>query len=83
MVEYAGPVKGWSQVVVINLGGGWRVVLAGLERTATAQGRSVAPGEPLGLMAKGGQGGGASPELYMELRKDGQVTDPARRLDVR
>ncbi len=78
-VEYAGPVKGWSQVVVINLGGGWRVVLAGLERTATAQGRSVAAGEPIGLMAK--TAGGA--QLYMELRKDGQVTDPARRLDAR
>jgi septal ring factor EnvC (AmiA/AmiB activator) len=78
VVDYAGPLEGWGQVVVISLGGGWRVVVAGLEGVATGTGRSVAAGEPIGRM---GQSRKPGPELYMELRRDGQPVDPGRRLD--
>jgi septal ring factor EnvC (AmiA/AmiB activator) len=77
VVEYAGPLKGWGQVVVISLGGDWRVVLAGLERIAVRAGAPVRAGQPLGLMGTRGR-----PELYMEVRQGAAVTDPARRLDA-
>jgi septal ring factor EnvC (AmiA/AmiB activator) len=76
-VEYAGPLKGWGQVVVISLGGGWRVVLAGLDRLAVRPGAQVSAGQGVGQM-----GPQASPELYMELRRGQDVADPVRRLDA-
>ena len=32
VVEYAGPLKGWNVVAILRLGGGYHVVLAGLEQ---------------------------------------------------
>ena len=66
VVEYAGPLKGWGQVVVIGLGGDWRLVLAGLDRLSVRAGAQLTPGQGSGLM-----GQAPSPELYMELRKGG------------
>jgi septal ring factor EnvC (AmiA/AmiB activator) len=77
-IEYAGPVKGWGGVVILHVGGGWRVVLTGLDQVAAATGRSVAAGEPVGRMP--GRRNPA-PELYLEVRKDGVPVDPARWLD--
>lgn len=78
VVDFAGPLKGWGQVVVISVGGDWRVVVAGLDRISVEAGRSVAAGQPIGLM---GPAAGRDLELYMELRKDGQPIDPSKRLD--
>jgi len=77
-VEYAGPLKGWDQVLVIRLGGGLHLVLAGLETVSTGPGRSVAAGEPVGHMAAPEKG---AAELYLEIRRDGAPVDPARWLD--
>ncbi len=77
MVEYAGALRGWNGVVILDVGGGVHLVLAGLDDLASAAGRSVRAGQTLGAMA---QRGVAPPELYMELRKDGEVQDPARLL---
>jgi len=79
-VDYAGPLKGWGQVVVITVGGDWRVVLAGLDHISVEAGRSVAAGDAVGAM---GPAAGRDLELYMELRKDGQPVAPSRRLDAR
>lgn len=78
-VEYAGPLKGWGQVVVIGLGGPWRLVLAGLGRTSVAPGSGVQTGEFVGVMGADR----ATTELYLELRRDDQPIDPAKRLDAR
>ena len=77
MVEYAGGLKGWDGVVILDVGGGLHVVLAGLDNLAAAAGRPVHAGQTLGAMA---QRGAAPPELYMELRRDGEPEDPARLL---
>lgn len=77
-VDYAGPLSGWGQVVVISYGADWRIVVAGLEAVSVATGRSVAAGEPIGRMPENRQGGG---ELYMEVRRQGEPVDPGRRLD--
>jgi septal ring factor EnvC (AmiA/AmiB activator) len=76
-VDYAGPLKGWGQVVVLKLDDHVRVVLTGLDRADTAAGRSVAAGEPIGLMGRGG------PEIYMEVRRDGEAVNPISWLGLR
>ena len=75
VVEYSGPLKGWGGVLILNVGGGYHLVLAGLDRIATASGRSVDAGQTIGAMPQGG-----TPELYLEVRRDGapQPQDPAR-----
>jgi len=75
IVDYAGPLKGWGLVLILRLGGGYHLVLAGLETALTAPGRTVVAGQPVGRMAGAG---GAAPELYFELRKNGAPVDPAR-----
>ena len=78
VVEYSGPLKGWGGVLILNAGGGYHLVLAGLDRVAAASGRRVAAGEPVGGMAdRGGDHGASTPELYLEVRKDGAPLDPA------
>lgn len=77
-VAYAGPLKGWGQVVVLRTGGGYHVVVAGLDEVSTRAGRSVAAGEPVGRMSASS---GPPPELYLEIRRDGGPVDPARWLD--
>ena len=71
-VEYSGPLKGWGEVLILRLGGQYHLVLAGLESSNAVAGGKFAAGEPVGRM------GGADPELYLEIRKDGAPMDPAR-----
>ena len=78
VVEYAGPLEGWSEVVVLRLGPGWRLVLAGLGRASAVIGARVAEGEPLGRLPDG-----EAPELYFELRREDRPVDPAPWLDAR
>jgi septal ring factor EnvC (AmiA/AmiB activator) len=75
LVDYAGPLKGWGLVLILRLGGGYHLVLAGLETALTAPGRTVAAGQPIGRMAGTG---GPAPEFYFEIRKNGAPVDPAR-----
>ena len=75
LVEYAGALKGWGEVVIMDVGGGYHLVLAGLARSAASTGQSITAGRVLGAMASDG---GAAPELYLELRKDGAPQDPQR-----
>jgi septal ring factor EnvC (AmiA/AmiB activator) len=79
LVEFAGPLRGWGQVVIMDAGGGYRIVVAGLERTTTSAGRAVGPGQVLGAMASQGV---SPPQLYLELRKDGSPQDPRRLMRV-
>lgn len=82
-VLYAGPFRSYGQLLILNAGDGYHVVLAGMERIDVAQGQSVLAGEPVGVM--GAQAAGAAPvigqeagpRLYVEFRKDGQPVDPA------
>jgi len=78
VVEYAGPLEGWSEVVVLRLGPGWRLVLAGLGRASAQIGTRVSAGEPLGRLPQV-----EAPELYFELRRDDRPVDPAPWLDAR
>lgn len=78
-IEYAGPLKGWGGVVILRLDGGYRVVLAGMDRVMGLTGRRVAAGEPVGRMGPDRSGGG---ELYLEVRREGAAVDPTAWLDA-
>ncbi len=77
-VLFAGPFRSYGRVMIIDCGHGYVFVLAGLARLEAAVGTSVDSGAPIGAMpgwdpAKGGP----RPALYVELRHDGAVVNPA------
>jgi len=83
-VVYAGPFRNYGQVLILNAGGGYHVVLAGMDRISVNVGQFVLTGEPVAVMA-GSPGSQAaalasSPDksvLYVEFRKDGTPIDPS------
>ncbi|RUV43330.1 MULTISPECIES: murein hydrolase activator EnvC [unclassified Mesorhizobium] len=82
-VLYAGPFRSYGQLLILNAGDGYHVVLAGMSRISVATGQSVLAGEPIGAMGEArvastsaSQNGNATPELYVEFRKDGKPVDP-------
>lgn len=82
-VLYAGPFRSYGQLLILNAGDGYHVVLAGMSRISVAQGQSVLAGEPVGAMGESRLASNGTPEvdaaveLYVEFRKDGQPVDPS------
>ena len=82
-VLYAGPFRSYGQLLILNAGGGYHVVLAGMSRLNVVSGQSVLAGEPIGAMGEARvastaatSNGNAVTELYVEFRKDGKPVDP-------
>jgi septal ring factor EnvC (AmiA/AmiB activator) len=82
-VVYAAPFRNYGQVLILNAGGGYHVVLAGMERISVDVGQFVLTGEPVATMGSGSQvaatlaSGSNQPVLYVEFRKDGTPVDPS------
>ena len=83
-VLYAGAFRSYGQLLILDAGGGYHVVLAGLGRISVSQGQTVLAGEPVGAMGEtriasvSPEGSvNAQPELYIEFRKDQKPVDPA------
>ncbi len=83
-VVYAGPFRSYGQLLIINAGDGYHVLLAGMDRIDVQLGQFVLAGEPVAVMAAqqlaslGPADVGASqPVLYVEFRKDGVSIDSA------
>ena len=74
LVEFAGRIEGWRQVVILGLGGGYHVVLSGLATTVVGPGQQAPEGKVLGAMPKEAK---QRPELYFELRAGGKPVDPS------
>jgi len=72
-VVFAGPFRGYGQILIIEHSGGYHTLLSGMERVDTGVGQWLLAGEPVGVMAKAGDG---NPRLYFELRRDGQPVNP-------
>jgi len=70
-IMFAGPFKGYGQILIIDHGGGYHLLMAGIGRIQSSVGQRVVAGEPIGAMASDG-----TPVLYFELRRDGQPVDP-------
>jgi septal ring factor EnvC (AmiA/AmiB activator) len=80
-VVYAAPFRNYGQVLILDAGGGYHVVLAGLDRISVGVGQFVLTGEPIAIMGSGSQmaAGPTDPGqavLYVEFRRDGVPIDP-------
>jgi septal ring factor EnvC (AmiA/AmiB activator) len=82
-VLFAGPYRSYGQLLIMDAGGGYYVLLAGMDRINVESGEFVLAGEPIGVMGDGSVRmataaavGAARPVLYIELRKDGTAIDP-------
>jgi septal ring factor EnvC (AmiA/AmiB activator) len=80
-VVYAGEFRSYGQLLIINAGGGYHVLLAGLEQIYVTVGQFVLTGEPVGKMGIGrrssdGTSGKDDPILYVEFRRKDRPIDP-------
>ena len=82
-VVYAGRFRSYGQLLILNAGGGYHVLLAGMERIPVDLGQFVLTGEPVATMGGESQAspaGASGPKqsvLYVEFRKDGAPIDPS------
>ena len=82
-VAYSGPFRSFGHMVILQMGGGFYVLLAGMERVDVQRGQFVLAGEPVGALGQRQEGsvvaigdGAGQPILYVEFRRDGQSIDP-------
>ena len=81
-VVYAGPFRSYGQLLILNAGGGYHVLIAGMERISVNIGQFVLTGEPVATMGTQSQvasilaAPSSQPVLYIEFRKDGTPIDP-------
>jgi septal ring factor EnvC (AmiA/AmiB activator) len=81
-VVYAGPFRSYGQLLILNAGGGYHVLIAGMERISVNIGQFVLTGEPVAIMGTTSQvasifaASASQPVLYIEFRKDGTPIDP-------
>lgn len=71
-VVFAGPFRGYGQLLIIEHSEGYHTLLAGMARIDSPVGQRLTAGEPVGVM---GQSDG-KPTLYFELRRNGQAVNP-------
>lgn len=80
-IVYAGEFRSYGQLLIINAGGGYHVLLAGLSQIDVQPGQFVLAAEPVGTMSGWSQQAqpaavNSAPVLYVEFRKDGTPIDP-------
>ncbi len=83
-IAFSGPYRSYGQLLIINAGSGYYMVLAGMEHIDVEAGQFVLAGEPVADMGDGSVKtaaaiaiGAAQPILYVEFRKDGAAIDPS------
>jgi len=72
-IEFAGAFKNYDNVVILNVGGGYFILMTGMGETYVETGENVRIGEPLGLMPFNAKG---ASNLYIEFRKNGGTINP-------
>ncbi len=85
-VEVAGPFRTYGKLVILDAGGGYRILLAGLHDLNVRTGEVVRAGEPVGRMGRRPAPATIPDEkvdtdrpiLYMELRHGNRLMDPSR-----
>ncbi len=70
-VEFSGPFKNYDNVIILNVGGGYFVLLTGLNDLYIDAGDTIRRGEPVGKLPNQ-----TGTELYIELRRNGSSVDP-------
>mgnify|MGYP002084510739 CR=1 FL=1 len=85
LVEFAGPFRSYGQLLILNAGEGYLVLMAGMHDISTEIGQSIKAGEPVGTMGEGpssvtllgDQVEEPRPVLYIEFRNNGGAIDSA------
>jgi len=85
VVEFAGKFRSYGQLLILNVGEGYRMLLGGLGKIDVTTGQQVDAGEPVGFMGNDAARGTLiastldvrQPVLYIELRKNGGPVDPS------
>lgn len=83
-IEFAGEFRSYGQLLILNVGEGYHVLMAGLGTITAETGQTVRAGEPVGSMGDAPARGtligdrleDPRPILYIEFRKDGSAIDP-------
>lgn len=70
-VIFAGPFRGYGNLIIIEHGKGYTSLLAGLDNVDCELGQMLLAGEPVGQMPNDSES-----KLYMELRKDNHPINP-------
>ena len=83
-VLYSGPFRSYGQVLILDAGDDYHVVLAGMDRIDVESGQFVSAGEPVAAMGARriasvnmADFGASGPALYVEFRKAGKPVDPS------
>jgi murein hydrolase activator len=76
-VAYARLFRSYGNVLILNLEGGYALIVTGLDTVNAREGETVSAGQLLGLMSASAA---PAPDLYVEVRRDGRSIDPARLL---
>ena len=71
-VAFSGPFRGYGLLLIIEHGEGYHTLLAGMARIDVNVGQRLLAGEPVGVMGQDE----ARPNLYVELRRNGQPINP-------
>ncbi len=82
-VEFAGAFRTYGEVLIINPGGGYHVLLAGMEKITAGTGEFLRAGEPVGQMGNGPSSvtllgdvvKDGRPVLYIEFRNKSDAID--------
>lgn len=69
-VAYAGPYRGYGNIVIIDHGGDWTTLITGLARLDVRVGDRLVAGGPIGAA------GPVHPQLMLELRHGTQAVNP-------
>lgn len=86
-VVFAGPFAGYGELLILEAGDGYHILMSGMSSVHGEVGQYVVPGEPIGRMgvpAVGDKSGRTPSErsnsdlrdLYVEFRKDGEPFNP-------
>ena len=82
-VAFAGSFRSYGQLLILDVGEGYHVLLAGMARIKVETGQTLVAGEPVGEMGEvpaqgttiGSQLKDARPVIYVEFRKSGSAVD--------
>jgi len=76
-VVFAGPFRGYGQLLIIDHGEGYHSLLAGMGRIDAVIGQPVLAGEPVASMTpNSGSSSGEQAILYVEFRRNNQPINP-------
>ncbi len=86
VVEFAGEFRSYGQLLILNVGQGYHMLLGGMDKIDVQTGQRIFAGEPIGTM--GAEAARKTlitasldvnkPVLYIEFRKNGGSVDPTR-----